>query len=88
MDFLHTDLPGVSAGTRVRVDIDTESNVRLMDDNNFQRFQRNERHEYFGGHYKNSPVILEVPRYGNWHITIDIGGGSATIRSNVTVLTV
>ncbi len=85
MDFLHKEFHGVNAGARVRVDIDSAATVRLMDDYNFRRFQSGDRHEYFGGQARRTPVLLTVPRSGNWHVTIDLGGASGRIRHSITL---
>jgi hypothetical protein len=57
-------------------------NVRLLDDHNFQKYRRNGQHEYFGGNFKMFPARIIVPYTGRWHVTIDLGGGSANIRQH------
>jgi hypothetical protein len=85
MKFLHAR--EYVAGTQyIRVDSDTQCNVILTDDANFQAYQRGETFRYFGGgFFKEFPAILVPPYPGNWNVTIDLGGGSANIRYSITV---
>ena len=39
-----------------------------------------------GGHYEYFPAQIVVPHSDNWNITIDLGGGRANIRYNLSVL--
>lgn len=87
MNFTQYDLGYQSAGTIVRVDLEgTEANVRLLDDANFAKFKRGADHRYVGGHYKSSPVLLETPTGGQWHVVVDLGGFAGQVRSSVEVL--
>jgi hypothetical protein len=54
-----------------------------MDDFNFERYKRGEQHRYYGGLAKVSPVRLRPPRPGQWHLVIDLGGYSGTVRAEV-----
>ncbi len=84
-DFIHSR-EYLDSNEFVRVDCDTQCNVMLTDDTNFSRFRRGESFRYFGGHYKRFPVTLTPPHAGNWNVTIDLGGGSASIRYSINVV--
>lgn len=87
MKFTSYDLGYRSGGEIVEVTLSgTEANVRLMDSSNFQSFRAGRQHKYIGGHTKQSPVRLQIPHSGSWHVTIDLGGYGGTIRSSVRVL--
>ncbi len=87
MNFLHTDLGHLSGGQIVEVVLSgNAANVRLMDSSNFSSYRNGRRHRYFGGHAKRSPVRLQVPHAGHWHVAIDLGGYSGKIRASVNVL--
>lgn len=81
------DLGNVAEGTQVRVDIQgDECNVRLLDSSNYRAYKADQRHRYFGGHYKRSPVFLTVPNGDHWYVAIDYGGGPGRGRASVQVL--
>lgn len=83
MNFLHYELQ-LGPGEAVQVTLDKQANVRLLDDLNFQRYQRGEQHTYHGGLSKTSPVHLRPPHPGHWHLVIDLGGYAGTVRASVT----
>ncbi|MFB9268010.1 DUF1883 domain-containing protein [Bradyrhizobium erythrophlei] len=56
-----------------------------MDAINVHSYQRDGQHRYFGGEVRRSPFRLRVPQSGYWHVTIDLGGRSGTIRAGVRV---
>lgn len=86
MQFLHNDLGNLRGGEVVEVMLDAQANIRLMDNANFSNYRNGRRHNYYGGRATRSPVRLQVPRQGHWHVTIDLGGHVGRIRSNVRVL--
>lgn len=85
MNFIHAR-EYLSAGQSVQVDCDTQCNVMLTDDINFNNFRSGRAFRYHGGHRTRFPVILAPPHAGNWNITIDLGGGSANIRYSIRVI--
>lgn len=84
MNYLHYEFE-LEQGDVVEVTLDKQANVRLMDDNNFALYKRGQRHEYFGGLAKQSPVSLVAPSAGHWHVAIDLGGFAGTVRASVVV---
>lgn len=87
MNFLHTDLGTVGAGSVVVVELDgTEANVLLLDDANLQKYRRGETFQYHGGHFKRSPAKIAVPSTRRWHITVDLAGGTGRVAASVRVL--
>lgn len=85
MNFIHAR-EWLEAGDIVIVDCSHQCNVRLTDDVNFQSLRRGGQHRYYGGFFKRFPARIQVPHDGNWNITIDLGGGRATIRHNIQYL--
>jgi hypothetical protein len=83
MNFLHYDLQ-LGPGEAAQVTLDKQANVRLLDDPNYQRYQRGEQHTYHGGLAKTSPVILRPPHPGHWHLVVDLGGYAGTVQASVT----
>jgi hypothetical protein len=87
VDFAHYDLGMLSGGEIVVVSLEgTAANVRLMDSINFSAYRSGGQHQYFGGHATRSPVRLQVPSAGHWHVAIDLGGYRGSVRSSVQVL--
>ncbi len=85
-DFVQYDLGTIAAGSVVEVTLRHRANVLLMDGCNFNRYRRGESHRYIGGEAVRSPVELEVPSAGRWHVVLDLGGAAGRIDSSVRVL--
>jgi len=61
-----------------------ESDVMLLDSTNLQAFKRRAQFRYVGGHYRSSPVCLQVPTNGNWTVVV-VPGFGGTVRASVQV---
>jgi len=85
MNFLHYDLQ-LSPDQVVEVTLDKQANVRLLDETNYAKYKRGERHQYYGGLTKVSPAHLRPPRAGKWHLVIDLGGYPGTVRASVRTI--
>lgn len=85
MNFVHNDLGWLNAGQVVEVTLGNAANVRLMDQSNFNSYRQGQQHRFYGGHAVRSPIRLQVPNGGHWHVAIDLGGNGGTIRSSVRV---
>jgi hypothetical protein len=85
MKFLHWEVDAVE-GTVVRVELDAQANVMLMDDSNFYSYRGGRQYRYFGGHAKRSPVTLAAPHAGRWHVVVDLGGYGGHVNASVSVL--
>ena len=89
MKFTHYRVGHVAGGTVVEVRLQgSAANVRLMDQSNFNNYKAGRRHRYAGGLARRSPVRLEVPHSGTWHVTVDMQGLRGTVRSGVRVIAV
>lgn len=86
MNFIHAR-EFLNIDQYVRVDCDTQCNIQLMDDTNYAAYKAGRTYHYSGGFFKEFPALLSPPCTGNWNIVIDLGGGSATIKYSITVLT-
>jgi hypothetical protein len=85
--FIHHDLGSRSRGEVVEVTLSgNAANVRLVDTSNFNRFRHGQQHSYTGGLAKRSPVRLQIPRSGHWHVIVDMTGLQGTVRSSARVL--
>lgn len=85
MEFVHYDLGHQDRGTVVKVTLGSRAVVRLMDESNFRVYRSTGRYKFVGGEALRSPLPLEVPHSGRWHVAIDFNGGSGRVRSSVDV---
>ena len=87
MNFNHYDLGHRRGGEIVEVTLSgSAANVRLMDSSDFQSYKNGRSHRYQGGLARRSPIRLQIPRAGSWHVTVDMQGLRGTVRSAVRVL--
>lgn len=85
MDFIHAR-EYLNAGDTVIVDCSHECNVTVTDDLNFSNYRSGQQFRYHGGHYKRLPARVTVPSSGYWNVALDLGGGAANIRYNISYL--
>ena len=85
MKFLQYEV-NTDPGDVVRVTLNKQANVRLLDASNFRRYKSGQRYHYHGGLAKQSPVDLVPPHAGHWYVVIDLGGYSGTVGASVQVL--
>jgi len=86
MDYIKFPLSRLSVGATVVVELrGVESDVFLVDDSNLHKLGRGDLSHLqgVGGHYKQSPIRLQVPSSGAWTaVVIPIGG---RVEASVTV---
>ena len=87
MKFVQHSLGHRNGGEIVEITLEgSAANVRLMDSSNLSSYKRGERHHYYGGLAKQSPVRLQIPHSGTWYVTVDLQGLRGSVRSSVRVL--
>ncbi|MDO7836963.1 DUF1883 domain-containing protein [Sphingobium sp. HBC34] len=87
MQFIHHDLGNRQRGEIVEVTLSgSAANVRLMDSSNLSSYRNGRQHRFYGGLAKRSPVRLQIPNNGHWHVTVDMQGLRGNVRSSVRVL--
>jgi Domain of unknown function (DUF1883)/TIR domain len=87
MQFVHHDLGYQQSGNIVEVTLQgSGANVRLMDSSNFSAYRAGRQHRYTGGLAKQSPVRLQIPYGGNWHVAVDMQGLRGTVRSSARII--
>jgi hypothetical protein len=84
MNYLHSEV-NVDPGQAVVVQLDHAANVKVMDDFNFGQYQRGQSHRYHGGYVRRSPYAIRPPSSGRWHVTVDLGGYTGSVRAAITV---
>jgi hypothetical protein len=87
VDFIHSDLGYRRAGDVVEITLSgSAANVRLLDSSNFEAYRNGRQHRYFGGLATQSPVRLQVPNPGQWHVAVDMQGLRGTARASFRVI--
>ncbi|MBK7032620.1 MAG: DUF1883 domain-containing protein [Ignavibacteria bacterium] len=86
MQFIHNDLGQRQRGEIVEVTLSSGANVRLMDSSNFSNYKNGRTHRYIGGLAKKSPLRLQIPSSGHWHVAVDMQGLSGSTRASFRML--
>jgi hypothetical protein len=87
MQFAHHDLGHRKGGEIVEITLSgSTANVRLMDSSNFPNYRNGRNHRYTGGLATKSPVRLQIPRSGHWHVAVDMAGLRGSVKSSARVL--
>jgi Domain of unknown function (DUF1883) len=73
MDFTHEDVGQLAGGSTVIVGFEgPDANVMLLTPTQFTRYRSGGLlGRCVGGHYRCSPVQLEVPYDGRWQVVVD-----------------
>lgn len=86
MNFLESDLGHLDRGDIVQVTLTRGANVELLDPSNLSKFKRGEKHQYYGGLARSSPVRIPVPRSGRWILVVHMRGLRGSTRASVKVI--
>jgi len=87
MNFLHSDLGYLQAGAAAEVALQgNAANVFLLDEINLARYRQDSSFDYYGGYFDQSPAVIGIPRAGQWHVVIDLGGGGGHVEASIRVL--
>jgi hypothetical protein len=86
MRYRYYDLGEQEAGSAVTVRLrGSVCNVILLDRLNLGRYRAGEPFLYVGGHYRRSPVRLEIPDTDHWYVVLDLGGYKGRVRATIEV---
>lgn len=85
MNFLKYEL-NLGAQDAVKVELNGQANVRLMDYSNFQAYRNGRQHRYYGGLATVSPYVVKPPHSGQWYLSIDMGGYGGSVNASVSVI--
>ncbi len=85
MEHVHFEL-NANAGQVVRIELNQQANVLLLDPLNYMSYCRGDAYRYHDGLQKVSPAFIRVPHAGHWHVAIDLGGGSGYIQASVQIV--
>lgn len=85
-NFTHYDLGHKTRGTVVEVTLTSGANVRLMNSSDFNNYRNRRSHRYIGGLVTKSPMRLQIPNTGHWHVTVDVDGLRSGTRSSIRIV--
>lgn len=60
-------------GTIIKVTFSEPTKVKLMSSYNFKKYKKGKTHNYYGGHYDNSPIEFVIPADGHYNCVIEKG---------------
>lgn len=86
MQFIHNDLGQRKSGEIVEISLTSSANVRLMNSSDFNSYKNGRRYRYIGGLAKQSPLRLQIPNSGHWHVAVDMQGLRGSTRASVRIL--
>ena len=86
MNFIKYDLGSRKRGEIVEVTLTSGANVRLLTSSEFSNYRNGRAHRFIGGLAKRSPVRLQIPNSGNWHVVVDMQGLRGSTNASVRVL--
>jgi len=86
LQFIHNNLGQRQRGDIVEITLTNGANVRLMDNSSFNSYKSGKRHRYTGGLAKKSPLRLQIPNSGHWHVVVDMQGLGGSTKSSIRML--
>ena len=85
MKFLDYEF-NLGSDDAVEVRLDKQANVRMLDEQNFERYRCGQPYDFYGGWATVSPVLLRPPYAGQWHVVVDLGGYAGTVCATAHVV--
>ena len=85
MNYLHKVFQ-LNKGDTLEVHLDNSANVQLLDPTNYALYSGGQPYRYHGGHVTTTPFVFEVPDDGEWHLTVDLGGGAGRVAASVRIV--
>ena len=84
MNHLHFEFEAGPTHT-VEVTLEQQANVRLLDEQNYEKYIDGKDYQYYGGHATVTPFKLRPPCEGRWHIAVDLGDRRGTVTAGIRV---
>jgi hypothetical protein len=85
MQYLHYTITAGNSNI-VQVTLDSWANVQLLDEANYQNYINGRKYTYYGGQATVSPFNIRPPYTNNWHLVIDKGGYTGSVKASVKVI--
>lgn len=84
MEYIHKR-KYIEFGKTVTIEVNIQANVLLMEDDDFNRFRTNRRHNHYGGLTRLTPYRINVPHSGYWNIVIDLDGFDGPVSHSINI---
>ena len=84
-EHLHQEFT-IDTDDMVEVTSDTQANVMLLSDADYSNYKAGRSYRYHGGFFTHFPARLSPTHFGRWHVVLDLGGGSATVRHSIRLI--
>ena len=84
--YTHYDLDMQRSGTVIEITLSAIANVRLMTHATFDLFKNARQHKFLGGVAKQSPIRLQIPKSGHWHVVVDMEGHAGKAESSIKMV--
>ena len=85
MNFLHQEFDA-GPDDLIEVMLDHAANVQLLDVSNYRDYQAGRQYRYFGGYARTSPFRMRPARRDRWHLVVDLGGMSGSVRASARLI--
>jgi hypothetical protein len=72
-------------GSQVKVTFSQATGVKLMSKRDLAKYRKSQTHTYWGGDFKNSPVVFGVPRNGQWSVVVEKGTRDKPLDVEATI---
>jgi hypothetical protein len=85
LEHLHQEFT-IDSDDIIEVMSDTQANVMLLSDTDYSNYKAGRSYRYYGGFFTHFPARLYPPHFGHWHVVLDLGGSSATVRHSLRLI--
>ncbi|MFW5648431.1 MAG: DUF1883 domain-containing protein [Candidatus Alkaliphilus sp. MAG34] len=86
MDYIYYDLGFLNTNNSIKIVLDKQANVILLDDLNYQHYKNGRSCNCYGVLVKQSPFIMAIPNYAHWNLVINLGGASGQLKHSVEII--
>ncbi len=85
MHYLHYQVE-VGKFDLVQVKLNMQAFLRLMGDEDYEKYRFGDEYHFHGGMATVSPANIQAPHKGSWHLVIDLGGKEGDLKATVNIL--
>ncbi len=85
MNYLVFEVDAYPADT-IKVNLEQQANVRLMDYANYQRYKLGQTNDFVGGHVTKTPFLIKPTKFAHWYVVIDLGGAAGSLKADVELI--
>lgn len=75
-----------SYGDQVNVSLDQKAHIYLLNNTNYQRYQKGLSFHGMGGYIAKAPLIMRVPHASTWHLVIDLEDRTNVAQTSINIV--